>query len=348
MIPEGNGNNMIDLGNGRYQIRNKKTGEVREVQEAELGNYGLKAPSKPKEKMSLKGLGSNLMSNIKDTGKGLWQTFGDLMMGGHPLGGLLDPQGAQESRKRTLQTAVNIPGAILSSAGEFISNPVDYAYKNPLDIALSIIPALKGAKAVTKGAVKAGTKVAKVTGKTAQTVGDLRKVKQLGEQIGSKVESQTFKNASKLITERFGTARDPATKLYDDLVSAGGETEAKQIIGKEIVNLQGKVNMKTGELSASDVLKKRIGTGNQAAYYKKQGLTTEQKIMQRLNHEYSSMLHDLDKGLIPLDERFSRVKKLSDKVQGATQYLPRAVSYYLIYRTLNNLMKKFGDIVNPE
>lgn len=190
----------------------------------------------------------------------------------------------------------DVPRNILELAKEgvqFLKNPVDYSYENPLDVLLAAVPT-----------AKAGAKVAK------NTVTTTKFVKSPMKTISKKIETKAERAGAlpdEAFREKFGTKDNPNMELLDKLTGAGGEADLLKELLHEIVAFESSGGKLTKTFSSA--LKKRQGLYNEGKAARGMDATPEQQLKQNMARAYSELLKE-GAGTGGLDKAYSLLKKL--------------------------------------
>ena len=271
------------------------------------------ASKQPQPQKTLPGFIGNVGRNIGDIAGGLGniaQTTGQAFL---PTNVLFNPQQAGEAQQKLLQTTAGIPGQLLSEVGQAISNPMEYAYQNPIDILLALFPGLKfgGAAAKTAGRyVRTGKKIEEAAGRIPSV-------------------------PSSMLEERFGTFTSPKEELYRGLAPAQGQIDLKNQLVREIVTQGRTGGGAISEPTGLDILGYRKGARAVGKVEKGKLATPEQRLFQRMGSEYSKVIQELSPELKALDKVFSQKAKAGSLVKKLFPFgVGGVIGYYLLNRLL--------------
>lgn len=125
----------------------------------------------PEEPPSLGGFVKNVATDVGEIVQGTAELGVTAFKGFSPGAVLVSEDERKKARKQLGEMAIALPGAIIDEYVSLFKDPLGYAYNNPVDAALAIIPLFQGVKALKAGSLtgKAGkvAKVSKVAGKVS-------------------------------------------------------------------------------------------------------------------------------------------------------------------------------------
>ena len=284
-------------------------------------------------KKSVGGFLQNLKANAGEVVGGLANVGGNILKASP-----FTPGSQQEKTQATgnvLNVAKNAPGAIASDFTKLVSNPIDYAYKNPIDAATWALPVGKGLNIAGKGAVKAG-KVAK----TASYVVRPGALKTTGEALESTIAGKG-KVPNKALEDYFGTINNPNTTLYEKSTPVGDRGKILNILKREIGN-QGRTDMPEAKQSYTDIFNKKKSADVGAKWEKGKNPTSEQLLYKNISGAYSNILKNIDPEITKLQEKYGVMKKAEGIRKSATSNIPHniagVIKWVVLYRLANQAL----------
>lgn len=269
-------------------------------------------------KKSVGGFIQNIGKNVGDIGSGVY----NLVNTGRKAFFSPDPQEKSQAMSQTGSMLQNIPGAVAQDVGEFVSNPVDYAYKNPVDVLLSAFPVAKGAAKTARVA----TKAAKVAVNPKRAV---------GRAIESRV-ADAGRIKPEALSKRFGTLRNPNEELVEGIGTARDKSKLLELLRQEIEG-----QLRYQDLNKTplyhDIFKLRQGAGQAARYGKGQAATAEQLLNRNIQRAYGEILKE-GAGTGRLDKVYNLLSNIEGAGKKALPYgVGGVVAYSLIQKLMNNL-----------
>ena len=314
---------MKDLGNGKFQIRNKKTGEVRVIGGNELPQYGLKSPvsaSVPKVNFAASrsqpsqpgGLGSLL----GQAGQGIAKTvapvardIGNVFRA--PIQDIGSAIAPNVIPKRTAEQKASAErgaqfGMGLTAPGLGIAGPVPEV--GPI-VSSTLLSKLGKYRGIAKGTEKAGEKAFK-----PNLMDVLFRQSKIGKNIESKV-GQAGEVTPEVIEQYFGKARGKGVQLLEgstllNIGSAKDRVVAEKLLNKELRALQ---KLEPITYDKLHVLEKEAG--KLARFEKGTAPTLEQSFYRNIQQQYSNILKNNIEGLNKLFEAYTKSKKISKGVE---------------------------------
>jgi len=237
---------MRSLGNGKYEIQNKKTGEKKVVSAEELPQYGLTAPQeeKPKQEYSVKGL----LDNIQVNGGELISSLPKLLEQAMKVGNVMSPAGNKSNilndARELGDTGMQGSAQTVSDVASFASDPKKFAYERPVDTAMYAA----GAAGLAPKVLKEGNYVRKLATKKGAA--------KLAEEGAAKADARgagiEFNDLSKLI-------KDETFKQLGETVEVKRSVEKllSQLTPAHVDNPSPGMYNEPSKISATTLLEKR-------------------------------------------------------------------------------------------
>jgi hypothetical protein len=263
---------------------------------------------------TIQGFGQNLISG----GQNLMGGINNLLQATQTPLGISD---YTKGSKDSFDFLKGIPLGIADTVVGLASNPVDYTYKNPVNV-IALLLGAKGLK--DSGAVTKASNAAKVIRHPIATT---------GEKLATTVKNTPGTIENSLLEKYFGTSTNPNPDLIKGVGTASDKGILSRILGHEI-STQGK--SPGGETikgpTAEDIFGFRKGAG--AKGYDSSLSPVHQQLWRNIQRAYSNVLHEANPETAPIDKALHTLKT----VQKVTAHLPRATKYIITYEILRKLL----------
>lgn len=297
---------MRQLDNGNYEIRNKTTGELKVVRPEDLPKYGISAPEQPKE-YSLEGLLGNAGQDVMGSVEGAYQSIPKVI---DPLNPKLYKDPVGHIVDQSFQPLNQLMGTV-QGAGEVVSNPVDFAYENPVTTLLTLLGAAKGGGKITK---------------TVKETGSIKPKKIVGSKLETKVQGAG--NAPVSLIEQF---------LNENVLKGATTGENAGAMARKLAKEKSGLNIGAGGAAGEGVPFTKIKDFRESAGQRGYGTTgADTRYYKNLQKAYSDILKE-GAGTEGLDKMYSLLSKVEGGTRKTTKALPYIAGSALIYGLLNKL-----------